>query len=1148
MLGVLSFLRSFFKTPEPGAHLPGEGEIEDNQLPASPAEQLGPGWSQKTDGGDSETLSQQSESQSDTKTDTFESASDTESLTGDLPKGDFHPLRGTPGDTEAPWEYPDVSASGTPQEQHLTCVPGLRAKEELDLSPGLKEDSCENGFRAFAAVAGEEEAGHLWDCMTSLEQESLLPVAPRHTGCCLQGATDSSGPEPAQRAAVQDLRGLSGVSLQKSRSESYLGIPVVWPFLLWCCELGRSWPHIHNRARVPVLPSRGPLHSVAPLGTRTEKEGTLGPAGDTELLWSQPHFDVPSQPPLRTSCLLHTKRHHGAPGTIGDKKRASPRHYCGHTRALIRACSIAGLSLGCTEDPVGQNVVKSGIHVKEGGENERDPRTQNTLSPAPAQLSGPLPASQSGAPYLQGPCKPSGFHLQRASQDTPSEGLPRRENQLGQDSRSCLVASCLTSELVKLSAEAVPGPAECKSEQSPESRTQEPQGTQLTPRAADERETQKHLWGLSVEAGNPTSNYTSKYVLSGESRPPARAKFPRQPSSEGTQVWSGDLTGCSEVSHSSDAPETTRKSSAIDTSKAAEEAMVLDPKYRERALQGLSEFRAATVSHCGPGAEGAEQVSGGPRGRQLEPGAGSEASRGRGALITVSVEQEGLQATRRNAGPLPETPPRDVPGERPGSPLRTGETPWESPTAGKTASGNECEPPAAPTQGAGEGAPRPDPAAELGGVLVPGAASEETRSTDEPPGETLRGRRRSPGPGACGAGAALEGAQEPAQRSAFSKVTPSAADSPGRGGRSSGPEGVPAETPPAVALRDAGAGPELAPQAAGAGQTEPAARPGSRGTRRLRSAERKLRARLALAQKTLANFFEDTRERPPGSPEAEGEKRRLRQGSWRAFLKSKDAASPEKPALGSPPPGRQVPSPAETDGRGGGPARDKAGSVLGPRRAPPRAPAPPSAGPSAPPEHRRRSEPSVRCAAAGRDPPSGASPEQPRPAAPARSPPSRSARCAACDGPGTPCRPTGPKPLSPRPGAQRPDLRHPARRGAVSMLSLGSCSHVDSGSEDPERPEVPTAGTRLLRSLQTLDPEERRPGSRGGGPRPRSLPGSQVAVEFNPPECHLPPVRKVVAYFFVCVGSRIRRLLKAPIQALSLLSPELRHRQVSDAI
>ncbi|KAL0626475.1 hypothetical protein AAY473_005534 [Plecturocebus cupreus] len=1175
-------------TPEPGAHLPGKGEIEDNQLPESPAEQVEQGWSQQTDRDDSETLSQQSESQSDTKTDPFESASDSESLSGDLPRGDFHPLRGTSVDIEAPWEYPDVSTTESPQEQHLTCVPGLRAKEELDLSPGLKEDSCKNGLRAFAAAAGEEQAGHFWDCVTSWERESLLPAAPQHTGSCLQRATDSSGPEPAQGVAVQDLRGLSGVSLQKSRSESHLGIPVVWPFLLWCCELGRSWPHIHNRARVPVLPSTGPLDSTAPLGTRTEKESTLGPTGDTELLWSQPHFDVPSQPPLRTSCLLHTKRHHSAPETIGDKKRAPPRHYCGHTRALVRAYSIAGLSLVCPEDPVGQNVVKSGTHVKEGRENERDPRTQNTLSPAPTQLSGLLHASQSGAPHLQGPCKPSGFPLQRASQDTPSASL-LQENQLGQNSRSCLVASCLTSELVKLSAAEVPGPAECKSEQSPESRAQEPQGTQLTPRAADERETQKHLWGISVEAGNQTSNYTSKYVLSGESKPPSRAKFPRQPSSEGTQVWSGDLMGCSEVSHSSDAPETTQKSSAIDTSEAAKEAVVLNPNYREQAWQGLSEFRATTVSHCGPGAEGAEQESGGPRGRQLEPKAGSEASRGRGALIIVSVEQKGLQATRRNAGPLPETRPHNFPEERPGSPLRTGESPCESPTAGKTAGGNECELPAARTQGAGEGALQPVArAAELGRVLVPRAASEETRGTEEPPGEALREDPQSPGPGECGARGALEGgaaaapalqpfppprgllkaAQEPGKRQTFSKVTsfrrsrPLAAESPGgvpaptaqgRGGRSSGPEGVPAESAPAVArwgapplhLRDAGAGPELAPQAAGdskagpagAGHMGTAAGLGGRGpssdscnTKRLRTTEKKLRARLALAHKTFSNFFEskvlekeNTHERSPGSPKGEKEKGRLRQGSWRAFLKSKDAESPKKPALVSSLPGPEILSPAETDGHCEERAEDKEGYVFSHHWAPPLAPTPLSSSSLVPPEHRRKSEPTIKCTAAqegARYLPSGTFPEKSWLALPgnpraqqagiAHTLPSSSACCLAYESPGTPCRPTSPKPLSPRPSAQRADLHYPGRGSAISMVSLGSCSYVDSRSEDPERPKIPKARTSLLLSLQTLNQGEQRPGSREGGPRPRglgaapwlrSLPGSEVSIRIAPSLC-----------------------------------------------
>ncbi|XP_055118692.1 rho guanine nucleotide exchange factor 4 isoform X3 [Symphalangus syndactylus] len=1168
MLSVMHFLRSFFKTPEPGAHLPGEGEIEDNQLPTSPAEQVEQGWSQQTDRDDSETLSQQSESGSDTKTDPFESASDTESLSGDLPRGVFHPLRGTPVDIEAPWEYPDVSATGPPQEQHLTSVSGPHAKEELDLSPGLKDDSCKNGWRAFATVAGKQEAGHLWDCATSLERESLLAGVPRHTRCCLQRATDGSGPEPVQAVAVQDLRGLSGVSLQKSRSESYLGIPVVWPFLLWCCELGQSWPHIHNRARAPVLPSRGPLDSTAPLGTRTKKESTLGPAGDTELLWSQPHSDVPCRPPLKTSCLLRTKRHHSAPETTGDKNRASPRLTCGHMRALVRAHSIAGFSSECPEDPVGQNVVKSGTHVKEGAENEQDPRTQNTLSPAPTQLSGPIPAFQSGAPHLQGPCKPGGFRLERASQDTPSAGL-LGENQLRQDSRSCLVASCLTSELVKLSAEEVPEPAECKSERSPESRTQEPQGTQLAPRAA-ERDTQKHLWGISVQAGNQTSNYTSKYVLSEESKSPTRAKFPRQPNSEGTQVWSGDLMGCLEVSDSSDAPETTQKSSAIDASKAAEEAMVLDPNYREQALQGLSEFKAATVSHCGPGAEEGEQGPGGAGGQQLEPKAGGEASRGRGALIIVAVEQKGLQATRSNAGPVPETLPRDFPEKRPESPLSTGETPCESPTTGKTPAGNECELPAAPIQGAGDGAlQRVAQAAELGRVLVPRAASEETPSTEEPPGETLRGESRRSGPGERGPEEAPEGgaaaargqryrvpaseppqpprglrkaAQELGKRPTFSKVTsfrkgrPLAAESPGGvpapttegcSWGSSGREGLPRENPPAAALwdapplhhRDASAWPEFAPQAAGdrtagpagAGHMGTSGDLGSRGpsescnAKRLKTTEKKLRARLALAHKTFSNFFEsivlekeNTHEHSPGSPKGE-KKSRLRQGSWRVFLKSKDAESPKKPALVSPPLGLEILSPAETDSHCEEPAEDKEGYVFSDHWAPPLTSTPLSSS-LVSPEHRRKSEPTIKCTAAqegGRYLPSGIFPEKSCLASPgspraqqagiAHTLPSSSACCLAYENPGTPCRPTSPKPLSPRPSAQQMGLHYPGRGSAISMVSLGSYSYVDSSSGDPERPKIPKGRTSLLLSLQTLNQDEQKEESREGGQGPRGL-------------------------------------------------------------
>ncbi|XP_028686422.2 rho guanine nucleotide exchange factor 4 isoform X1 [Macaca mulatta] len=1176
MLSVVHFLRSFFKTPEPDAHLPGEGEIEDNQLPTSPVEQVEQGWSRQTDRDDSETLSQQSETGSDTKTDPFESASDTESLSGDLPRGVFHPLRGTPVDTEVPWEYPDVSATGPPQEQHLTSVPGLHAKEELGLSPGLKDDSCKNGWRAFATVAGEQEAGHLWDCATSLEREALLAGAPRHTGCCLQRATDSSGPEPERGVAIQDLRGLSAVSLQKSRSEGYLGIPVVWPFLLWCCELGRSWPHIHNRARALVPLSRDPVDSTAPLGTRTKRESTLSLAGDTELLWSQPHLDVPCQPPLRTSCLLHTKRHHSAPETIGDKNRASPIHDCGHLRAPVRAHSIAGFSSECPEDPMGPNVVKSGTPVKEGEENERDPRTQNALSPTPTPLAGPLPAFQSGAPHLQGPCKPDGFRLQRAFQDTPSADL-LGENQLRQESRSCLVASCLTSELVKLSAEEVPEPAEYKSEQSPESRTQEPQGTQLAPRAAAERQTQKHLWGISVEAGNQTSNFTSKYVLGVESKPPTRAKFPRQPSSQGTQVWSGDSMGCLEVSDSSDAPETTQKSSAIDTSKAAEEAMFLDPNFREQALQGLSEFKAATVSHCGPGAEEGEQGPGGAVGRQLEPKAGGEASRGRGALIIVAVEQKGLQAARSNARPVPEALPPRFPEERPESPPSTGETACESPATGKTPAGKECELLQPVAQ-----------AAELGSVLVPRAALVEKPSTEAPPGETLRGESQSPGPGERGAGEAPEGGaaaapgqrpripaleppqpprglrkavQEPGKRPTFSKVTsfrkgrPLAAESPGgdpapttegRGGGLSGPEGLPPENPPRAARwdppplhhGDASAWPEFAPQAAGDGTAGPAGT-GHMGTagdlgrrgpssescnaKRLKTTEKKLRARLALAHKTFSSFFEsivvekeNTQERSPGSPKGEKEKSRLRQGSWRAFLKSKDTESPKKPALVRPLLGPGILSPAETDSHCEERAGDKEGYVFSDHWAPPLAPTPlpPSL---VSPERRRKSEPTIKCTAAregGRYLPSGIFPEKSwlvSPGSPraqqagiAHTLPSSSASYLAYENPGTPCRPTSPKPLSPRPNAQRTGPHYPGRGSAVSMVSLGSYSYVDSSSGDPERPKIPKGRTSLLLSLQTLNQDEQKEEGREGGPGPRGLGTAPWLRDLPGNENHMP--------------------------------------------
>ncbi|XP_053766175.1 rho guanine nucleotide exchange factor 4 isoform X2 [Panthera pardus] len=1227
MLSVVHFLRSFFKPPEPDAHPPGEDKIEDKQFPTSPAEPEQQGWSQETDHDDFETLSHQSESQSDTKTDSFESASDTESLPGGFTGGTCLPLSGTSVDREGHWGCPDIPATRAPQEQHSTNVPELDSKEELDLSPGFKEESYETGFQTFAAVAGEEKTEHFQDSsVASLEQESFLAGSPHHTEGCSQGTTGSYSLQPA-KATAQVLGGFSISSLQKSRSESCLDIPVVWPFLLWCCELGQSWPHIHSRARGPGLPFKGPEHSTGPVGARTKKGSTLGPEEYTDLLCFQPCSDAPCQLPLGTSCLLHAKLHHSAPENINDEDRTSTEHCCQHMRTLTRAHSIAVFPLRYPENPPGQNFVKFGTHLKEGTEAERDPRTRNPLHPVFTRLSPLLPASQRRAPYLQDQYKPSALSWKRAFQDTPCEHL-WLENQLGQDSRSCPVSSCLTADSVSFSTEEVPVPTECKSEHSPENLQEEPQGTGPAPNDADVSDRQKHLQDISVEAGNQTSNYGSKYILSEKRKPPVRAKFPHHSSNSGTQVWNRDWMGCCKVSDCSDTPETTLKSSATDTSKELEDVMVLDPQGTKSALLEFSETRAAPVSPCSGGDECNQGLAGGawpsPEGLKLGPKV--ETSRGRCTLIIVAVEQKGLQATRRKTGPLPETLSEFL-EEKPGSPCGAGTTSWESPRAGKPQTcGSERELPEASRLLDDDGTfQKGAHDAGLAIVLVPEAASEERprdkdtcsqepaqarlsrgeAAEEKPPGArwipgfgTHRAQAaRPPAPGpedahgaqglhpetgslAGGTEAAQMGSeapasacahappppppqgqprrpckalQEPGKRRTVPRVTSlrkgrSASDSPGvePGAQGPGrlqptrpaPPGASAPTagssgleelradgrgPAAYWPLEVGAGATLKTISRGAGgeaaglrKGDHVATPEDLGSRtpsseradakRLKTPEKRLRARLALAHKTFANFFEskvlekeNTDECCPGALKGRKEKSRPRQSSWRAFLKNKDVEAPKRPAVVSLVPGPEIlnllrPSPPGTNSHCQEQAEDKESCVFGDHWPPPHAPTPLSSSNLVSPDNRRKSEPTIECTSpqeSGRYLTSGIFPEKSwlmSPTSPcaqqtgiSRTLPSSSACCLAYGSQGMPSKPMSPKPRNPRPGAHRADFHYPGRSSAVSMVSLGSYMDVDNSSEASERPRTPKAPASLLLSLQTLDQDDQKEESRKRG-------------------------------------------------------------------
>uniref|UniRef100_A0A8C3C9Q4 Rho guanine nucleotide exchange factor 4 n=1 Tax=Cairina moschata TaxID=8855 RepID=A0A8C3C9Q4_CAIMO len=75
------------------------------------------------------------------------------------------------------------------------------------------------------------------------------------------------------------------------------------------------------------------------------------------------------------------------------------------------------------------------------------------------------------------------------------------------------------------------------------------------------------------------------------------------------------------------------------------------------------------------------------------------------------------------------------------------------------------------------------------------------------------------------------------------------------------------------------------------------------------------------------------------------------------------------------------------------------------------------------------------------------------------------------EGKDMPCRPMSPKPQSPRSASQRKSFRYPGRICATSMISLGNSSAADSSLEAPERPKTLKPRGSLLLSVHSLDNE-----------------------------------------------------------------------------
>ncbi|XP_057607188.1 rho guanine nucleotide exchange factor 4 isoform X2 [Chionomys nivalis] len=1203
MLGVVHFLRSFFKTPESDAPPPGEGESEDNQFHPPPADSEEQEWRQEVDPEDFETLSHKSESRSDTKTDPFESASEAESLPGDLTGGLCSSPHGLSAGREAGWACPDGSAGRFPQGQRLACVEGT--EEDLDLLSGLKEASHHSRLRAPAAATAEKQNGEsLCDCVTSLVGKSV-PVAEPF----LQSATNSSG-----------------LRLQKARSRGFLDVPMVWPCFLEHCKLGQSWPHIHSRTGAAERPHIGPQDNEFPLWIRTKKGPAPRPTVGADVLWAHSCLDVACQPRLGTLCLVDTNCHHSVPENLGADGKTPQRYLCQRKKTLARAHSIAAFPLACLKEPLKWKCVTFEPYLREGTELEPGhPIIPNTLSPGPTQLSYSPSTAPSRAPPSQGEHKLSDCSFKRASQDTPCVGLPL-ENQVEQASRSCPDPSHLTSELLKLgSQEEVPGPAECKPGHSPESSLVEPEGVH----PGDAIGKQRCLQNILAKTGSQTKTYSSKCVLNEERKPPDRAfPFPHCCSHGEIAVWNKRLVVSPEVNDSAYAPKRTLRSSVIDASDAAEEAAVLGPQCRGNALQSLLDFSTVERTYCRPGDECAQGTRDGrepfPSGQQQVPkvhGACKHSCK----LIMIAVKQERKQTSTRKASYRLESQFHDFPEERPQSLQGTGTTAYESPRAPEMPMyGSERELQGCPTAGPEDGAPQLlAQGIEFVSALVPRTASDDTLSSEDTLeekqlGETSRlesecvhsglgihpeGSQESPSPelrqgerttdvaedaevssawvgeievphsgvlasaqvatqqfqGLCSQ--LQRGAQESGQCPAFLQMTPLRTDGSWSGESSRGdilcspvlaseglnpacpsPEEGVLQSPWFAACRvelplhhvhqrrslethSVGAQQEIQEGTLGDLSGEGPS-PENGNVKRIKT-ESKIRARLALAHKTFTNFFEAkaTEKANAGSVKGEKEKRRRGQSSWRTFLRSKDVEGSKRPSLGSGVPGPDFPellrsSPPATRGHREEWTVSTDSRVCVESWTPLQPPATPPSGCLASPEHRRKSEPTIKRTAtqeSSRYLSSGIFPEPPWLTSP-NSPraqhtgigcthPCSSACHLAYENQGMPCRPTSPKPTSPMPGAQRVDLCLGGRTSAASMVSLRSYREANTCSEDSDRPKS-KARASLLLSLQTLHQNGQKEDSAivcqchhslGTAPFLRDLPGSESYSTLEKP-------------------------------------------------
>ncbi|XP_074768776.1 rho guanine nucleotide exchange factor 4 isoform X1 [Athene noctua] len=461
MLSIMYFLRSFFKTPEPVENYVSEGEFEDDLSSSTPStiELEIRGSSQETDEDYFETLSHQSGSLSDVKTEPYESASDTESVSSDV-TGETC-LDSNCLSTEKKklcCTLPKAKAETTFYELKCSKQPEFTQQVHLEVSSNIKAapsktELCIQSVKSGGEELGDEELTLTRDISNTenrVSEEGIISQTNRKFVTILQNKVEfesseaqsctNSVPTEDDVTRQKEHPAVLSVACFRANSESCLIFPEVTQFSFRSDAASScSLPNLlfetngpNSKSYTETSGCKCELDSMSGIKcsrrNSVDSEETTGKRikhGNTETMLTSDSFFYQScfkpefQPPLTRSEITESKTWHSVPENISAQSKTEYAGNCIRLADKFRwSCSrihLQGLDFEYTWKNLGRVPVRPEKAIKIEGKFGVQSSLLNTdIDSIECQLSQPAGSSQCIDYYLHSKSETCGLSPEAA--------------------------------------------------------------------------------------------------------------------------------------------------------------------------------------------------------------------------------------------------------------------------------------------------------------------------------------------------------------------------------------------------------------------------------------------------------------------------------------------------------------------------------------------------------------------------------------------------------------------------------------------------------------------------------------------------------------------------------------------------------------